>query len=231
MEAMAKNAATKKKLRKKYLILAILLLLSGLGIFITFILMDFSSIGISKIQKLTGYKLIDMYLFYSGEQLYAYLSNFNDEALKTLLLVHGIDYVFMTSVLVFEVTILVFISEDNYKALFITSFAFLEFLFDLSENVLVDIVVRKLPDKVSMLAGMCGGMTTCKWIFTFLYGILSCIVLVRFLMKISKNSKIKNVALDQNNGVEENTESEQDCEAEENIELEQVAENNEDVGE
>lgn len=225
METTVENTTPAKKLLKKRIILAVLLILSGLGIFITLILMDFCPFGISKIQKLTGDKLIDMYFFYSGERLYTYLGSFNDEALKTLLLVHGIDYVFMTSVVVFEVTILIIISQVNYKALFVTTFALLEFLFDLSENFLVDLVVRKLPEKASMLSGLCGGMTICKWIFTILYLVGTSIILVKVLLNKINKRKTSNISLEANNGVEENTELNQ------NSESEQVFESNDDVSE
>lgn len=168
MDSSAKMS-DKKVLNKKRIILIVTLSISALIVLVTLILMDFSSFGVPKIKDLTGKGLIDSNIYYSGSKLYDYLENFNADALKALLTVHAIDYVFMLSVCVFEIAFLALLANDNFKILFLGTFAFLELFFDLSENLFVDFVVRKLPEKTSMISGLAGGMTLCKWIFTGAY--------------------------------------------------------------
>ncbi len=201
------ETTAKKSINKKQIALIITLSVSALIAFVTVILMDFTNIGILKIKKLTGEGLIDSHFYYSGEKLYEYLSNFNAEALKTLLTVHSIDYVFMLSVCVFEIALLVLLSGKNIKVLFLSVLAFLELLFDLSENLFVDFVIRKLPEKASLISGLCGGMTVCKWLFTIAYIVSTIIVLGCILIN---KFKAENHESGKTDKIEENSEETSD---------------------
>lgn len=194
------NVSAKNKITKKQIALIATLSISALVALVTVILMDFTSLGIPKIKQLTGQRLIDARIYYSGAYLSEYLSSFNAEAMKTLLTVHYIDYVFMISVCVFEVALILLLSKKNYKIMFISVFAFLELLFDLSENFLVNFVVRKFPENSSFSLGLCGGMTLFKWIFTIAYLISAVAVLGYFVAKKVKDKNGKT------NGKNENQE-------------------------
>lgn len=183
------NVSEKKSIDKRKIILIAILVLSAVAILITLILMDFSSLGIPKIKKNTGTGLIDSSLFYSGEKLYDYLAKFDSETMQCLLTVHAIDYVFMIAVCVFEIAVLVWLSKHNFKILFLGTFAFLELFFDLSENLFVDFVVKKLPEKTSIISNLCGVMTLCKWIFVTAYVVSAIAVLISVLIKKIKKDK------------------------------------------
>lgn len=192
------NGSEKKSIDKKRIILITTLVLSAVAILITLILMDFSSLGIPEIKKNTGSGLIDSSIFYSGEKLYDYLAKFDSETMQCLLTVHAIDYVFMIAVCVFEIAVLVWLSKHNFKILFLGTFAFLELFFDLSENLFVDFVVRKLPEKTSMISNLCGVMTLCKWIFVTAYVISATAVLISVLIKKIKGDKDNSISTENN---------------------------------
>ena len=195
----------KTKPTKKQLILWITLAVSALVAIVTVILMDFTSLGVPTIQKITGKGLIDSKVYYSSSGLYEYLENFNDEAIHALLTVHAIDYVFMLAVCVLEITVLLLLSKHNWKVLFFGAFPFLELFFDVSENMFVDFAIKKLPEKASMLSGLAGGMTLCKWIFTVLYLVCAFTMIgIVIAKKIKAKKKVENEALANENETQEN---------------------------
>lgn len=187
------HLSLKNKPSKKQIILWATLAVSALVAIVAVILMDFTSLGVPTIQKITGKGLIDSKVYYSGIGLYEYLENFNDEAIHALLTVHAIDYVFMIAVCVLEITVLLLLSKHSWKVLFFGAFPFLELFFDISENMFVDFAIKKLPEKASMLSGLAGGMTLCKWIFTVLY-LVSAFTMIGFVIakKIKAKKNVEN---------------------------------------
>lgn len=177
-----------KKITKSDLIILIVTIIAAIGAVVTVCLMNFLPDKIPMLDKDFGVNLLDSSFCYNSTELYEYLGKLNNRGLNTLLQIHSIDYLFMICVLVLEVGAVLLLSNRKFWLIFINAFAFLEFLFDLSENVMVDLVIKALPDKKPLLSSMCGGMTCCKWVFTILY-LVSFFVAVGYL--VFKNVKQK----------------------------------------
>lgn len=179
----------KNKLSRKQTVIFSLAFASFVVAIVLFFLMDFSSFGVRKITETSGEGILDAKIYYNSETVYEYFDAIGEDNFQTLKLVRILDYFFALSVAIFQICLIVLLSENDYKALLILPFSLLELMFDISENLFISIIQKKLPERRDVLAAMCGGTTLSKWIFTALTVVSIIVFFIVFIVKKNKNKE------------------------------------------
>lgn len=151
------------------------------------IILDFTPLGILGLRKENGgHGLFDTMLLYSADEVYDILAVTSGPGLHLYIRCHTYDYFFMAGLFAVQFLFLQYLISRNklhrLQPLYI--FPVGQLFFDIIENILLDVTVRALPQRIDTVVKLASIATVAKWYF-----VLGYIVTVVLIIGICRKKK------------------------------------------
>lgn len=147
--------------------------ISGLGFFVCLFIMYGTIHGIPGIKRYDeDFKLLDMRFRYNSNIVYSTFEKIGKKgtfAYRNFLI---LDFIFITFFLLLMISISLKITDVFLLKNLLIIFGSFRALFDITENSILLVLIKKFPEKNELLANICSWSTTFKFISLYVWIIL-----------------------------------------------------------